>query len=399
MAASLDQLTKPLTVAECKKAIYDVLAAVGVSTTGWFSGAVIRTMIAAVAIVLAAFSRLQANIAKMGFLELAEGLWLTLVARYVYGVERIEATFATGEVTLTNTGGGEYPFGVDDLVFLNPTTKKTYRNISPGTVHALETLTIAVRAVEAGSASIATPGTITQMETPLPGVTCTNAASVIGRDDELDPDLRLRCSEKLGALSPNGPADAYAFVARNAKFVDGASVGVTRLRVVRDGFGNVYVYCATDAGVLSGTVGDLTTPLGIVDEAIQTQTVPLSVTGHVASATPVAIPVIYQAWVYDTVGISVDDFATKAAQKLALFMAAQPVGGNVIGFALGKVYDEGIKGAILDAGKVGTDPKQSEVFRVELITPSGDTSLQANEVPVLGGITASVFLVSKKGLS
>src|SRR5690606_22967724 len=128
---TLEELTTPLTREEIEEAIYSTLAAKGVRTTSWKSGGVARTIITGTSIVLSAFSRLQALIAKGGFLDIAEDEWLTLVARHVYGVERIEGTFASGEVTLTNTGGGVFAGDAGDLVFScssGPAEGKTYRN-------------------------------------------------------------------------------------------------------------------------------------------------------------------------------------------------------------------------------------------------------------------------------
>ena len=99
-----------------------MIAATGTKTTNWKPGAVVRTIVAVLAFVLAAFSVLTSLLAKSGFLELSSGAWLTLVARYVYGVERDTGSFATGFVTLDNAGGGVYSGDPDDLLFTNPTT-------------------------------------------------------------------------------------------------------------------------------------------------------------------------------------------------------------------------------------------------------------------------------------
>ena len=107
---------------------------------------------------------------------------------------------------------------------LNPTTNKAYRNTGSVSLGAMATLTIPIRAVEAGSTSTSTAGTITAFETPVLGVTVSNAVEVVGRDEELDPALRARCSEKLGSLSPFGPWDAYTYAARNATRADGTLV-------------------------------------------------------------------------------------------------------------------------------------------------------------------------------
>ena len=122
---TLDELTTPVTVDEWKTSIYSVMGRVGVDTTSWKPGAVVRTIVTAVSIMLAALSVLIAAIAAGGFLELATGMWLTLLARYQYGVERQEATRATGQVTITNSGGGIYDFDPEDLVVLHATTQKS----------------------------------------------------------------------------------------------------------------------------------------------------------------------------------------------------------------------------------------------------------------------------------
>lgn len=373
---SLDDLTTPATRAEVEASIYAVMSVMGVNTTSWKPGAVVRTMIVAGSIVLSAFSVLQAKIARSGFLELSVGDWLTLVAHYVYGVDRILATFATGEVTLTNSGGGVYSGDAGDLIFSNSTTGKTYRNTASFSLGALGTITIDVQASEQGSASTSAPGEIDTLTTPLLGVTCSNALAVIGRDVEEDPPLRARCSETLGALSPFGPWDAYASAARNATHSDGTSLGITRFRNVKDGAGNVYTYLASASGAVTGTVGDLDTDLGIADEAIQQLAAPLAVTAHTLSATPVTIAPTYEVWMYNTSGQSPAQVEALIATALGAFMASQPIGGNVIAPAAGKVFVDAIRATI-----AATLP---QIFHVALTVPSGDVTLALAEVPALG---------------
>ncbi len=126
-------------------------------------------------------------------------------------------TSATGEVTLANSGGGVYNLGVGDLIITNPTTQKAYRNTDALSVGvASSTTTVAIEAVEVGSASTSAPNTITALTTTMLGVTCTNATAVVGVDEETDEDLRVRCREKLSALSPDGPKAAFSYFARVA---------------------------------------------------------------------------------------------------------------------------------------------------------------------------------------
>lgn len=380
---SLNDLVTPLTRDQVQASIYEVLGIVGVNTTTWKPGAVVRTMIAATSIVIAAFSSLTAQIARSGFLELAEGDWLTLVARHVYAVERELATFAEGQITLTNAGGGTFTLDPDDLVISNPATGKSYRNTLPFTLGALTSITIPIRAIEAGSASTSSPNAITQVETTLLGVTCTNAVAVVGRDAEQDPALRARCSEKLGALSPNGPWDAYSYAARNAKRPDGTAIGVTRVRISKDGFGNVTVYCATASGAVTGTVIDPNTDLGIVDLEIQRKAAPLAVTANAVSAAPVSIPITYSVWMRNSSGLTSGQIEAAVSAKLTTFMAGQPIGGNVIGADPGKVFQDAIKTAI--------GSTRPEIFHVVVTAPAADVVLALNQVPVLGTVTATAI--------
>jgi hypothetical protein len=387
---TLDDLTTPLTREQVQEKIYQVLALVGTNTTSWKPGAVVRTMIAACSIVIAAFSRLTALIARSGFLELAEDAWLALVAWYVYGVKKDFATFAEGEVTLVNSGGGIFALDADDLVLGNATTGKQYRNTSAISLGSLATVVVPIRAVEAGASSTAAPGAITVLVTPLLGVTCTNAAPVVGHDDEEDPALRARCSEKLGSLSPNGPWDAYSYAARIATRADGSKVGVTRVRSRKDGFGNVYTYVATASGGVTGSVGNLSTDLGVIDEAIQVTSAPLSVTAHVESAVPQSIAVTYRVWLYNTSGLTEQAIKDRIAARLVAFMSGQPIGGNIVGNDPGKVFADAVRTAIGSTTvSDATDAARLPIFHVVVTLPAADVELEINEVPTLGVVTAT----------
>jgi uncharacterized phage protein gp47/JayE len=380
---SIDDLTTPLSKDEVQAKIYDVIGLLGTRTTSWKPGAIARTIIVASAVVLSAFSELQALIARSGFLELAEDRWLALVAWYVYGVRKDYASFASGEVTLANIGGGIYDFDPGDLIVLNPDTGKQFRNTAPVHVDALGTATAAIVAVEAGSASSSAPETIVELVTPHPGLSCSNALAVVGRDDEEDPALRARCSEKLGALSPFGPWDAYSYAARNTVRADGSPVGVTRVRTVKDGFGNVSTYVATASGAVPGSADDPVSDLGLVNESIQHKAAPLAVTASTASATPIPVAVTYRIWMYNTSGLTPAQITSAIALHLGTFFAGQPIGGNVISTGPGYVY--------LDAIRTAIGAALPQIFHVQVDAPSTDVALAINQVAVLGVVTASLL--------
>jgi hypothetical protein len=384
---TVDELTRPLTIEECRDAIYAVLASKGTDVTAWKPGAVVRTIVYALALLAAAFSRLQAMLARSAFLDTATGAWLTLVARHVYGVERLEGAFATGVVVVDNGGGGVYSGDPGDLVFLG-TNGKEYRNTDPFLIPALTTdIELPVRAVEIGSESSAPPNTITSLSTPLIAVTCTNPLAVVGVDPELDPALRARCRNRLGVLSPNGPKDAYRFVATTATRIDGSDVGVTRVHTVADGFGVIQVYVASATGEVLGDATDPATDLGAVALAIHESAEPQAVDAQVQSAVPVVIPVTYEAWVRAT-SLSDTQLEDLIALRLAAWMATVPIGGQVLPGDPGRVYVTAVQSAI--ARSFDEPP-----IRVEVAAPAADLDLAANEAPTLGTVTATIHQIAE----
>ncbi|MBA3841092.1 MAG: baseplate J/gp47 family protein [Actinobacteria bacterium] len=379
MATPFDDLITPVTRQEVEAKIYEILGLVGVSTTSWKSGGVVRTVIVAFSAVIAAFSSLQALIARSGFLELANDRWLTAVAHHVYNVDRELATFAAGQVTLINTGGGIYTYDPSDLTFVNARTGKTYRNQAAVVLGALSTLTVAIAATESGSNSTAAPGEISLLQNALPGVLCSNAASVVGADDELDPALRVRCAEKLGALSPLGPWDAYSYVARNARRLDGSAIGIKSVRTVPDGFGNLTVYVASSSGTVAGDQNNPATDLGAINDAVQKLAAPLAVSAYTVSATPVIVSPMISVWLYNTSGLTPAQIQAAITAKLVAFFAAQPLGGNIVTGQLGKLY--------LDAMRTAIGSALPQIFHVAISTPATDVDIGLSQIAVLGAIT------------
>jgi hypothetical protein len=391
---TLDELVTPITAEEFKTSIYTVLGTVGVTTTTWKPGAVTRTIIAVVCVCLAAFSSLVANIARSGFLTLAKGLWAKLHARYVYGVEPDEATFAIGTVLISNASGNVYGLDPDELEVSSSITGKSYRNTEAVTINALASgVAVVFRAVEAGAASSALVGEIDNVVSSFIGLTCTNPGTLIGRDDESEELLKIRCAEKLGSFSPNGPSDAYAVAARGAKRVDGTRIGVTRIRTVPVVGSRIHAYVASASGALTGTVGDLSSDLGAVDEAIQTQAVPLGVTADVFTASDKVINITATVWVYNTTGLTELQIKTAIEDSLRSYFAdpiTAPIGGNVVPGQPGFMYAEDISAAILRAQAGGASIR---AFRAA-VTPSAAIPIEPFEVPKLGAIDLTIVRIA-----
>lgn len=381
---SLDDLTTPLTVDQARLSIYSVLGQLGVDTTTWKPGAVVRTMIASVAILVSALSRLTSEIAKSGFLETATGEWLRILALNVYGVTKIDATFATGPALLANSSGGIYVLSDGELQITNQRTGATYVNVGPLTIPGNSSnIPCTLTATEAGNGSTALVTDVMLVSSPLPGVSCALTAALVGLDAESDPSLRLRCSEKLGALSPNGPPDAYGFAARGAKRGDGSVIGVTRVRLTNDGFGNVDVYVADASGAIDPA------DLSFVDTAIQTQAAPLAVTARIHNAIEVPTAVVCTVYAYNNSGLSIVQIQDAVTSVLVDFFASQPIGGNIIGVS-GAVYRNAIIAAIGRAAG-------AQIFNVTLSTPAADVALSVDQVATLTGATITVQLVPPPG--
>lgn len=391
MTATLAQLTTPLSVDDASATIYTALAARGIDVTLWKAGSVVRTIVAALAIIVAALSSLISLIAASGFLKLSRGKWLRFVALYVYNVGTLadggdgsvsDGTFSTGLVTFTNSGAGVYvgiPIG--NLVVKNPTTGAVYRNTALCSIFAFGSSNIAMQADVLGSGGTSGAATITTMVSVLAGVTCSNAAALVGRDADADATVQLLCSEKLGTLSPNGAPDAYAFVARSAVRADGSSIGVSRVRTVPDGVGGIDLYVATPSGGVSGSVGPSVGDLGVIDDAIQARTVPRAVTNRTHSATTLAIGTTYELWIPSTNTQTDAQILAAVDAALLAFISSRDIGGDMIGGGfVFKTALEDVVGAVV----VGTKKRAVTV-------PAADVAIGATQAPIMAANTCTAI--------
>lgn len=320
---TLEEMVKPLTAAEIKAAIYKVLSGMNLDTTSWRPGAPTRTLIAICAVVLAWLSVVVSLIAKMGFLEYAEGEWLRLRALLVYGVVQTEATFAAGNLTLDNIAGGVYgPFDANEVVAQCTATGKTYVNTEPFSLGALETgKVVAFRAEEQGSSSSAAAGQIDALVTTMLGVTVTNAADFVGTDKEEREDLASRCVSSLGALSPNGPKEAYKYVCLTPAL--NGNVPVNRVRVLDPpGDGTLTVVIAGAAGALTGP------EVALVQTGVDDTATPDIATVTVVSATAVPFTATLALYVSTEAALSDGEWDDLLRPQILAFVPRIPIGGT-----------------------------------------------------------------------
>ena len=353
----------------------------GLPVTSWQPGDPTRSLFQLEAKYLEMLETIVVGYIGSGFLDYATGEWLGILAQQMFNVTVPPATFAETTVVLTNAGGGVYDFEPGDLTFSNSTSGVTFRNTTGGHLAATPgTLTLTVVADVAGAASTSGAGEIDTLVTTLLGVTCTNPTAAVGTDMQSAATTIQQCRNKLSSLSPNGPAGAYSFVALNPALTGILTVTQARVYPTSD-TGDVLIYVAGPSGAVSG--GDVTA----VQNAINQWSTPLCITPTVVSANPVAVPVTYTLWLYQSVNQTTSQIQAAVLTALEALFAAEHIGGDIIPpAATGYFYQSVIEAAIGSAFP-------GKTFRVSLSLPSGDTSLANGDAPQLGTVTATVNLI------
>ncbi|NUP11212.1 MAG: hypothetical protein HOW73_34635 [Polyangiaceae bacterium] len=381
---NLEDLVKALSEAELRKFLLTTLALLGFPTASWHLGGVYRTIIALFAKVCAPFTNLQVALAKSGFLDYATEKLLDVVAEQVYGVPREQARFAVGPLTLNNTAGGLFTFNAEEFRVFNPVSKKVYRNKVGFTLNPLQTgLVIEIEAVEVGSASSSEADTITELETVANGVEVTNAIAIFGVDKETDGSLRERCRLKLGSFSPNGPADAYAYVARTPSINGG--VVVNRTNPVPDSdTGESTLYVAGPSGAI------LPSDVAKIQDACDVTCTPLGFDCTIASATNLVIDVEATVWFPSSLNLTPADVKTAIEAHMTAWLAGLPIGGYFITLG-GRIYEDAIEGELRNA-KIGDTP--ITLITTSLLEPAGNVVVADNEVPVPGTVTITAIQVT-----
>ena len=366
-----------------------IAADIGLPVTAWNVGDPTRSTYLVESAKLSALEELVTGFISSGFLDYATGTWLVILALEVFNVVVPPATFATGNVTLTNAGGGFYVLEPGDVTAQCSATGQTYHSTTGGTLSGVgtpgATLSLAFEADAAGSASNAAATQIDTLITTMTGVTCSNPGAFVGIDQQSDATTRQQCRDKLGSLSPMGPSDAYSYVARNSALT--GTTNVTRVRVYPNSLvGTVLVYLA------GGSSGSSAPDVALVNAAILEWAAPLCITPIVNAATNVVIPVTYTVWVYNSVNLTSSGVQAGILAALEALFSAQYIGGDIIPPATtGFFYLSDIEAAIKSAFP--------QIINVTIAAPAGDTSLTNGSVPVLGTVTPTVnFVINPTGI-
>lgn len=319
----ISDLITPLTADQVFNTLVANLVMLGVPANTWRKGGAYSTILRVTAVLYAGFTVAMTNAIRAAFLPTASGVWLTLLAFYVFNVVRPAAAAATGSLTVTNIGGGLYgPFTAGQLQFLNAATKQVYANTATVTLSPGTSQTVAVACIVTGTVGNANPGDVSLLQTPLQGVSCTNAAAIVGQDAMGDDDLRALCTAKLGTLNNGGPRGAYVYAVR-AALNAGLPVNINRVQVSAfSSTGVVNVWLASPSGAPSA--GDLAAAAASIENLAR----PDGVTVNVLAAS--TVPVTTALTLYSTGANAVTAATLQAAAETALTnaFAVYAIGGR-----------------------------------------------------------------------
>ena len=399
MGLAADLLGLPQSTAAVLRGLLTSAIADGIKVTAWASGAPTRAVYRSMADYGKALSDQIGNIADFGFLESATGSALDVVAEEVYGILFPDATFATTTLSISNTGGGEYPYSPDNPLLLTSTfTKKQYTSLGTGILAALTNdQTLSIRAVEAGSASTALAGQIDTWVSSVDGLAIDQPNAAIGEDEPSEENKKAACRARVGfiptesTIGAGGAPGAYESVARSGPDgkggvvrPDGSRITVTRVRVVSDGSGGVIVYVADEDGPIA--LADL----ALVKAAILAYATPVGVPCDVQNAVALPITCTLTVWIGTSTTATDQEVKDAIIAALVAYVKAVKIGGYDLGSGgivpLRGGLEEAAVGESPTATTSGSGAKQvATVLKLQFAAPSGDTAIDANKVPTING--------------
>ncbi len=395
---TIQQLCKPLTPDQVRTSIYGQLARIGVSTTNWKPGPIVWTIFAVVSVVFSSFTYWSSFAIQGMFLSLSRGDWLTAKAKYDYSTDRNIPSHATGPITLSNSGAGVYDFNPGDLTItcsklLVDGSTVTFQYHNTGTIHVSSgsptpnSQSITISAELEGSLPSIPPGATVSLQPPYTGLSIAVPTAITGSDEETDQALINRAQLSASAISPNGPTDAYRYVATSTLNTD-ASVIATKCSVVRGNPVLVYV------GGPDGPITD-TDALALLNVAIQTKVVPLGVTATLASGAAKNIEVTYTAFVTNTTltEIEIKTYIQTAVQN---YFATFPIGGLPVAEVDGShlvgtkwMYNDSLK-SIIERALSGIPGIINPIYHASVTTVVSGTPNGSNDIQFAGSDLATL---------
>lgn len=333
----------------------------------------------------------RARYALAGYRSTAPIEWLRLHAIEFFNLPVQTAGFATTSELIGNIGGNLYgPFEIGELRFVNSVTKAVYENAEVVTIQPAvlinvtpSLVTIAIRAIEAGTGSNAAIGDIELLETPLEGVSVTNTQAALTQDDESAESINRRIDAVIGlfgvagadSLSTGGPLTAVESIALNGRDKgggclrpDGSRVLVTRTKLIRDDATGVSaLYVGDDDGPLE------TSDLTIVANEVIWYAERICSTVHIFNVVLHPITVDASITVRKT---SLTNGEIEAAVNAAFPAAALavPIGG----FAVSP--DDAVPVEYIEGAIRGAAAGQWQTVTIEVTLPAADEVMAASDV-------------------
>jgi uncharacterized phage protein gp47/JayE len=315
-----------------------------------------------IADVLAGLSTLhygyQEWLARQLFPDTAETAFLERWAS-IWGLTRLPATAAVGSLTVQGTAGAVVPAGAE----FQRVDGVRYQTADGATLAADGTATVAVEAETLGTTGGADAGTQVSTVTALPGIVAqaTVAAPGLagGADEESDALLRTRLLARIQTPPHGGAASDYVDWTLEVP-------GVTRVWVApqEQGPGTVVVRFAMD---------DAAHPNGIPtagDVAL--------VQAHLDAVRPVTADVIVVAPIARAIDVTIATLTPDTPE----------VRTAVVAELTDTFYRNGVPGGILYVSWLWEAVSLASGERHHRITlPTGDVTLGAGELPILGTIT------------
>lgn len=322
-------------------------------TSSWSPFAVPRILIEIFAVAFSIIVNLVKKIAAGGLNNEAKGKWLTVLADQVYDNQRTSGVPTQG-IAKVSDGAGSGPWTLQQGVFLIQTAGGLRYRASTTVVLTKSGTDIVVpmTAESPGSKYNVGGSALVVVGTPLPGVTATNDTdwiTVQGTDDETDPQLATRNTQKWSSLAPAFTDDGYAYYAKQA--APGA-VARTHSRVSPSVPGEADLFLASNIGGVAG-------PVVAAVQAYLDQLEPTTCTVNVQSATSHVFTIAGTAFYFSNhAGTIVGDVDA----ALVAFFSTVAIGGTMY---LSQLID-----ALQDV----------DGMRNVDLTGLADTTLSANEV-------------------
>lgn len=444
---TFQQLITPVTGAYLKTNIaIPALQSLGLQPQNWAPGGIASSLLTVLCNLIGyvpgtvfGLSQSVSNAIAQQWNSTATGVGLQLLSQYFYGFTPPLGTFASGQLTLTNTGGGVYTFAANAALFASTVANSqgvfpTYTNVGvvvggvvvPGgfTINPGQTITIQVQCTFLGSGGTSSPGFVTQIVTSMLGVTANNLGPIVGSDPLSDTALRQMNLDSLSVGSVYGPRSAYSYAIETAtNLVTGTPVNINRWTFPTPGHQNtVIIYVTSPSGTvdsndIAGIAQCIESGAGSTDPRFHgarpdgVQVLPGTVTiggntiGAPAAATPVAYGPAITVWCLAPKGTSSATIQTTILQALTTWFSSQanPIGGITAADDANNtftgIFESGISGIIATA--VATVPgctMQSSRFTATA-TSGPDLALSVNQVATMAIVPTNLVVNVIQGSS